>query len=233
MLSSGSAQTLVDGIYLSHRSKKPEHLCDESHCRGKQYFQTEELIRSMSPVELHPTSQRFPSFPLHRHIAIVQIPITSSIIQCSWRFDLAFSLPSLCSLWFPNIYAPIGWPKRTVNSLSQAHLCLNLRPSCQFSWNVNYLKDASSFIKVVWCWPMILKGIGGLEWTGKERRKSRTAKYLDKWWQKSSFLRKPGSKLYNYTFSEAKLTPSTDKSQLDVKGFSKSEAHHYEPVTVQ
>lgn len=171
MLSSGSAQTLVDEIYLSHHSKKPEHLCDESHCRGKQHFQTEELISSMSPVELHSPFQCFPSFLPHRCIAIVQIPITSSITQCSWRFDLAFSLPSLCSLWFPNIYAPIGWPKRTVNSLSQAHLFLNLRPSCQFARNLNYRKDASSFIKVVWCWPMILKGSGWLEWTGKKRRK--------------------------------------------------------------
>lgn len=171
MLSSGSAQTLVDGIYLSHHSKKPEHLCDESHCRGKQHFQTEELIKSMSAVELRPTSQCFPSFP-HTQIHcnntdphfLLQHPMFLKIWSC---------LLSLCSHWFSNISAPTGWPKRTVNYLSQVQLCLNLRPSCQFAWNINYLKDASSFIKVVWCWPMILKGMRGLEWTGKERRKVR------------------------------------------------------------
>lgn len=53
----------------------------------------------------------------------------------------------------------------------------------------------------------------------EEKKKSTTAKHLDRWWQKSGFLRKPGSELYNYTFSEAKLSPSMDKSQLDVKDF--------------
>lgn len=154
MLSSGSAQTLEDGIYLSHHSTKPEHLCDESHCRGKQHFQTEELTGSMSPVALCPTSQHFPSSPPHpRHTVIGQIPITASITRCSWRLDLAFSRPSLCSLlfWFPNIHTPTGWPRNPAHSLSPAHLCLSLSPSCQCAWNTNFQKDASSFFKVLWC----------------------------------------------------------------------------------
>lgn len=118
MLSSGFAQTLGDGIYLSHHSEKHEHLCDESHCRVKK-IQTEQLVK-MSPVESCPVMPMFPLFSPHRYIAIVHIPIPSSITQCSWRFDLASSLSSPCLLHhdrvfsFLNISAPIDWPKRTV-----------------------------------------------------------------------------------------------------------------------
>lgn len=145
MLSSGSAQTLGDGIYLWHHSKKLEHLYDESHCREKQHFQTDELLRSMSVVELHPISQSLLSVPL---------------LQINWNSpDLHYLLQhSMFLKTWPYLLSPIS---------SQAHLCLSLRPSCQ---QFRGQKDASSScIKVVWCWPMILKGIRGLEWTGKER----------------------------------------------------------------
>lgn len=109
MLSSGSAQTLGDGIYLWHHSKKLEHLCDESHCREKQHFQTDELLRSMSVVELHPISQSLLSVPL---------------LQINWNSpDLHYLLQhSMFLKTWSYLLSPIS---------AQAHLCLSLRPSCQ------------------------------------------------------------------------------------------------------
>lgn len=122
MLSSGFAQTLAVGIYLSHHSEQHEHLCDESHCRVQQ-CQAEELVKTMPRVESRPAMPMFPVFPTQMH-SVVHIPTLSSVTQCSWSSDLASSLSSPFAAPWQGILVPkyicSNWlAKKTTAILSQ------------------------------------------------------------------------------------------------------------------
>lgn len=175
-----------------------------NHTVEKQHFQTDDLLWNY--ILYHKVCPLSPLLQINGNNRDLHYLLHHSMSLKTWSYLLS---PLLMFALIPKYKC--SWLDRTVKSLSQAHLCLSLRPSCQLMKH----KLSERYLLLIYQSCLMLssdfKRYWG-DWSGQGRKGVGQVSGN----QQSSFLRKPGSKLYNSAFSEAKLIPCIDKSQLGI-----------------